>query len=354
MKQGPVLPCLILVCLLSLASLRGSAQVAASEATSARKIPVQSDPDGEAAWAQLVENLGPSNQGSTTSAAGTLAKADRTRTFYQSHKNNTHVDEARKLEALFLLDAVAEGDAASAPRMQAAVQALRGDASLPASQRAIVVGTYEFQMARERIHSEADMFREYGLVARRLMKEFPDQPQGYVSLLTQSTQREPRVARAMAQEVADSSGPASARTQAKRLVNRLDLLGQPVDVPFAETLTSGANAQWQKGKPGIIYFWATWSPGSINLGEMLARRNLAGANVIGVCLDVDLASAQSFASGHKLPGRLVYIPRGLEGDLSERLGAFEAPTVYFTEGSGVFTDVRGLENVEAKLASFGL
>lgn len=303
----------------------------------------------------MSKSLGPSaqGQGSISPAAEALAKADRARAFYTEHKSHARAAEARKLEALFLMDAVAEGDTASTTRMKAMTQAIREDTSLPASERAIVVGTYEFQTARERIHSVADMLREYEGVARHLMKEFPDQPQGYVSLLTQSMQREPAVARAMAKEVADSSGPAAVRAQARRLMTRFDLVGQSIAGPLAESIAND-DKFWQQGKAGLVYFWATRSPDSISFGEMLASRKLDGVNVIGICLDADWAAAKVFAASHKLPGRLVFVPQGIDSELAERLGAVETPAIYLTDGSGVIRDVRGQENIEAKLAVLGL
>jgi hypothetical protein len=312
---------------------------------------------GDAAWNEFVTKLAqPSTDPAASNADATaaLATADAAKAFYTAYPDHAKANEARRLEALLLLDAVAAGDAQTAARMQSTVQAFRADTSVPSAERAIVAGSYEFQTARERIHTVDDMAREYEAVARALMKEFPDQPQGFVSLLTQSMNRDTATARAMADEVSNSTGPAFAKAQARRLVTRIDLLAQAVDVPFGDLLTTGTKNRWSKGKPGIIYFWATWNSSSIALGDMLATRSLSGVNVVGVCLDVDGTAAAAVATSHRFPGRQIYVPQGLNGDLAVKLGAFEAPALYLTDSNGVIRDVRGLEKLDAKLAALGL
>ncbi|MFT3867140.1 MAG: hypothetical protein QM715_01460 [Nibricoccus sp.] len=306
--------------------------------------------DADSSWRHLRSFL----QQPQSDSLAILVKADRARSFYLTHKKHCQAVEARKLEALLLLDAVAEGQKSSDLRMQAAVKEFRGDVSIPSSQRAIVAGTYEFQMARDRIRSEADLVREYEQVARRLIEEFPDQPQGYISLLTQSMQRESASALAIAREVAGSAGPEIVRKQARRLVTRHTLVGQTITGLVSGSVLGETEIKWQEGKPGVIYFWATWNPDSVRFAEMLAARNLEKANVIGICIDSDLNRAKSAGTEHKLPGRLIYVCGGLEGDLADRLGAVEAPAVYLTATDGTIHDVRGLENIEAKLSRLGL
>lgn len=309
------------------------------------------DTDSKSDWAQLLKNLAASDQ---NSAAAALAKADYARDFYATHQVHPCRNEARKIEALCLLDAALADDNSSGVRMQEAVRAFLADKTVASADRAVVAGTYEFQMARARIHSQADMFREYESVARNLMREFPDQPQGYISLLTQSMQRDPAVALAMAEEIAKSSGPEMARKQARRLMNRLGLLGKPIAAQTSGVFDQTVLDRWQKGKPGLIYFWATWNPDSIKLAEALATRAQGAANVIGVCLDSDLNVARAAAAEHRLPGVLIFDPRGVDGAVAEKLGAFESPVVYYIDGRGITRDVRVTDDIDAKLSDLGL
>lgn len=312
--------------------------------------------EGDADWRELERKVKTKGD----DAASILQTAETAKSFHTTFPQHPHAAEAKRLEAVCLVEAVSAGSSASRARMEATVRAVRNDQNLPASERAIVAGTHDFSAATPRIRSLADMQREYEAVARGLMREFPDQPQGYVSLLTQALQRDAAKARSMAMEVVDASAaPAESRKAAQQLVTRLDLVGRPLAAVVGESLLG----EWKRGKAGLIYFWATWSPQSIALGEKLKARLAATANVLAICLDapdgalelgaIDRRETPMALAAAKMPGRVIELPNGHEDELAVRLGADAAPLLYVVDASGHIADVRGLDDLEAKLKTAG-
>lgn len=295
-----------------------------------------------------------------------VEQADLAKSFYTEFQQHAKAAEARRLEAVLLVEAVATGGTALRARMESAVQTFRDDQGAPPSERAIVAGTYDFHTAAQRIRSASHMPREYEAVARGLIREFPDQPQGYVSLLTQATLRDSATARVMAAEVVETStAPEDVRTAAQRFITRLDLVGQSLEKMVNKSILRLGEADgWKIGQPGLLFFWATWNPESIALGEKLKARLPKQANVLAICLDtpdgaLELGTVDPRPSAidsvvSKLPGRVIKLAGGIEDDMTIRLGANTAPLLYLIAADGNITDVNGLADIEAKLKAAGL
>jgi len=279
-----------------------------------------------------------------------LALADQARDFNQQFPQDSHAREARKLEITALLGATIDGNPATEARLQAAALAFEGDIGNSESDRAIVAGFHYFHLASQNIKQPADEPVLFEGVARRLMQEFPGQPQGFESLLTLAYRAGEAQSRALASELAGSAAPDHVRAGAQKLLTQLALKDQPLS-SVAPAL-AGALA----GKPAVIYVWASWSPDSLALAQMLGTRQLDSATWIG--LNVDDTSAQGAArqasAAGRFPGQQTYDDRGMDGALAATLGVSRVPWVCLVDSQGVIRDVRGLDDLATKLTGLGL
>jgi hypothetical protein len=287
-------------------------------------------------------------------ASGLVEKANRARDFHQKNAGHAKAGEAKRLEAILLLNALYQGETSIEGRARQAVQAIRSDVSLPEPMRAEVVGTAGFMAALGKNLKGPDLLADYEATARSLILEFPGQPQGYETLATIARESDETRSKALAQELLNMPAPESVKGQARFLLARYQLVGAPLDPILNDAGVEAAIKAVRKDRPSLIYTWATWSPGSVKLGQDLAKRNLGGVNVLAVNLDENVTAAQGLAAQSGLPGTLLYDARGVGGALAKGLKLSAAPQVYFVDAEGVVRDVRGTDHLEEKLTQHGL
>lgn len=117
-------------------------------------------------------------------SAAAVARADEAKAKYQTNPRGPAADRARIEEVVALLSAP-KSDAPARERLLATLAAARNDTSLARSLRAELVATYEMA---EAVRQAGSASREENLAAiaaaaRKVQAEFPDQPQGFESLL---------------------------------------------------------------------------------------------------------------------------------------------------------------------------
>jgi hypothetical protein len=282
-----------------------------------------------------------------------VAKADSVKDFVRRNPASAKVVEARRLEAVLLINAVQAGDVAVEARMNATVETLRTDPAVPEPVRAEVAGLTDFFDAARHYANATDRRVAFETVARGLIQEFPNQPQGYESLLTIAGESDEAKGLALARELSDLPAPPAVRAIARSIVARHDLVGQSLAQALGKVEVPEISGLLKDGGPVLLYTWATWSPGGLELARFLADRPGKGGGIVALNLDRDVAAAKSWAAANALRGTAIYDDAGPEGVLAQRLQATGAPLVYFVDAGGVIRDVRGTDDLERKLGQAG-
>jgi len=280
-------------------------------------------------------------------------RADDAKEFYTRFPQHPKAVEARKHEALALMQAVRAGDASLKTRTDATVQAFRRDKSVPVEHRVEVVGTYGFSQATSGNASRAERLVALEQVARGLVAEFPTQSQGYESLLTVANASDNEKGRSLANELLASESPPAIKQRARLLIAQLELVGQSLATLLAGVDSVALKAALKNGKPTLIYAWILSSPGSIKLAQRLAKTTaVSDFNLFGVSLDQDTVAASQQAASEQLPGILIYDQQGPAGLLATTLKLTQAPQVFFADGQGILRDVHGTDDITTKLARY--
>jgi hypothetical protein len=282
-----------------------------------------------------------------------LRTAERARKFHQENAGHAKSPEAKLIEVRALVGASQAGDAAIDGRLTEAVETFRRDPAIPASLRVQIVAAYAFPKAMRTAQSREGRLAEAVLVARSLAVEFPDQPQGADSLVNLAAVFPSAEARQLINEVLAMPAPAASKEGARALMGRLELVGKPVAAEFDGADLSATKAALTAGRPTLIYTWASWSPGSFALAADLRKLNPT-ANIVGLNLDEDTATAEAMATKENLVGKQIYDKRGRQGSLAQRLKVRGAAQVILTDAAGVILDVRGETDLKQKLQSAGL
>jgi hypothetical protein len=128
--------------------------------------------------------------------------------------------------------------------------------------------------------------------------------------------------------------PSSVKDLVQVYLDRQGLVGQSLPKIAGAALGSGNLISAAKGKPIILYSWASWNPGSIAYAKSMNKAALTGAILIGVNLDSDSVSARALVQKESLPGGQIYDERGLDGPLAGALKLTTAVHVFLTNARG--------------------
>lgn len=135
-------------------------------------------------------------------------------------------------------------------------------------------------------------------------------------------------------------------------LKRIGLVGQPIALSGPGLDGQTIDASTKTGKHLLILFGAQGSPPTqTQLPELirLAERKADSLAIIGVSLDPDPESAQSFAQSAPWP--TIVEDGGMEGRLAEEFGIISLPTMILVDPSGKVVDreVRSSAEVESQL-----
>ncbi len=302
--------------------------------------------DAAAEWAQLQADFSPDRRG----AKGAMERAEAAKRFYAAHPESPGAVRARKMEVMALLEAAGNRDAQAAQRFQTAATAIRADTTLPEADRAEISGYWYFQQALAQARHQRELPERIEAGARRLVAEFPRQPQGYETLLTVAGWSPDHRAVELLRELVASAAPETVKHSARLRLTLLALPGQRLPDVLADTAMAGQLTGLDR--PVVLYSWASWSPESVALANFLGQRKAAGAVWIGINLDTDTVAAAAEVQRGSFPGTQVFA--GPDGPLARRLGLDQLPLVILADAQGVIRDIHGKESLETKLAALGL
>jgi hypothetical protein len=287
-------------------------------------------------------------------AAQLVADADNLKAFYSKYPDHLQAHEAKRLEALSLIFAWRLGDSTQETRRRQLVSEVRRDPALPAAKRGEVAAYADnVEVLMRASLSPTGRLAAFESVVRALVAEFPTVPDGYESLVQIAKASSDDKTQSIAREViAMPSAPASAKAEAKALLDRYALVGKSVAELAKPILGSNNAVDRAAGHPLVIYSWGTFSPASIVLGKKVLAQIPSDAAVLGVCLDQrDVAPAKARAGLEKLPGDQVFDWLGRKGELAERLSLTEPGLVYVVDGKGLVRSVSAQHDLPAAFAA---
>ena len=282
-------------------------------------------------------------------ATQSLAVADQARAFYLANPTHSSAPEARDVEILSLVSVAADGDQTVLTRLDRAVSDLRAATAIDAKVRARGVAAYEFTKATRQVTTQSARMVAVEKVAQNLIAEFPSEPQGYEALLALAKATEANKSGQIARQLLASNAPDEIKRSAQTLVYRYALVGSNLSSVIGNAGSETARGL-SKGTPVIVYSWASWAPGSVELGQMIQARRFAA---IGICLDTEIDQAKALEQAAGLGGVQVYDPAGGGGAVANQLKYSAAGQIYLVDAKGVIRDVRGGDDLETKLKTFG-
>jgi thiol-disulfide isomerase/thioredoxin len=186
--------------------------------------------------------------------------------------------------------------------------------------------------------------------ARALIKDYPDRPNGYTSLMMAIEDYEydgkPAESRALADELIAGPAPEEFKLWSKGFLNRLDSQGKSVSMQFMAVDGRTVNLAKMKGKVVLVDFWATTcGPCVQELPRVKAvydKFRAQGFEVIGISSDTDKEQLNEFLTKKGISWPQYYDGKGFNNKFSVEFGIDGIPHMFLVDKNGFlrFDNVR--------------
>jgi thiol-disulfide isomerase/thioredoxin len=162
--------------------------------------------------------------------------------------------------------------------------------------------------------------------------------------------------RTFADLLAKSDNPqlASYATQFEAVLNRLSLIGEPLEL--SGTTMDGTPLDWNayRGKVVLVDFWATWcGPCRAELPNVKKQYELyhdRGFDIVGISLDRDRQALEAFLKTEGIPWTTLHEDDGQGSHpMAEKYGITGIPTMFLVDKEGKVVSLRARGEDLAKL-----
>ncbi|WP_415909195.1 hypothetical protein [Oleiharenicola sp. Vm1] len=284
------------------------------------------------------------------SRADLLSDADIAASLQRANPERGDAAQLKYKEARARLAAALLSSEPASADVLALGRAVRADEKQPPNARIEIARLVELNRRKVmKFSGKADWLREREAMARRLIREFPDQAQVYDELLAVAQLSARARALELAREIAVSPASPRAKQAAQALQARLAaeqqfavaLDGVPGAAPLAAKV---------KGKVALFYTWRPEDSRSIELAKALNGTAPKDALVFGINLSIDAAAATRSAAENSLPGEQLYAARGFDSPAVRKLGWAEEELLIAVTKNGVVLDLSREKDRAAALA----
>ena len=243
--------------------------------------------------------------------------------------------EAELGEVEILVKLASQNDPELDLRRHKLVEKLRKDDAVPNDTRFRLAGlSGNTDVSRNRTLDPTQRMAAYAEVAWKLVEEFPDNPEGYASLLRIARDGNDALAASIADQLLASKAPEHIKNNASKMRSRIDLRGKL----FAEVV--GRDIELPTQGPVCLFTWSGRNPRSLGLAEILKRELPAGTTIVGVCVDGDTPEARAATATVSLPVKWVYPAGGTTSEFCQRLLLTES-SIYLVSAEGKINTVSG-------------
>ena len=278
----------------------------------------------------------------------------------ENRKPQFHQAIGQLLEARFQLALL--GGKAEIDQLYTDVQALndRDPKSVAAAEGVYMIAKFAHTQAGLRGKTQPVWFETLSRWAREFADRFPEQNQRAVSLLfgaarscelhanatddNELSQRLMTECKLCYTTLAEKFGKSEQGQNATASLRRLSLVGQQLSQFSGPTADGGfVSADEFPGKPTLIYFWESDSPefseGLLPVLEKIRSQWPSDQlRIVGVALDEDESTLNSFMEMNNVPGQQIFFPnvqqRSWDSPLIRFWGVARAPSVWLIDANG--------------------
>ena len=294
-----------------------------------------------------------------TRRADLMAKAaDSAKDFYTRFPTHEKAAEAQQREYEMLSRAIQLGQTNRLAQLLAAEDALLKDPKLPEdAQVQLRVSRLMRAFSEQNETSPATAISGLEKGARMLQKDFP-QREDLSGLLVEVAGLwldVPDVdkAKALAQEVTDSTAPEEVKTSAQGLLKKLNRVGRPLAIQFKAVDGREVDLQAMKGKVVLVDFWATWCGPCMqelpNVKAAYDKLHSRGFEIVGISFDQDKEALLRVLAREKMSWPQYFAEDEGDNKFGEEFGIDGIPAMWLVDKKGVLRHLNAREDLTGKI-----
>jgi thiol-disulfide isomerase/thioredoxin len=283
-----------------------------------------------------------------------LALEDRAKNFYTRFPKDGHVLDCKLQELQFISIAMELGATNEKARLDGLETALLSETNLPANIRFGIRKNDVMRNAQaKQSEGEGASLAEFEKGIRVLQNEFPGEPEVEQMLLEVASLCDGQKARGIVKEIAGSKASSEVKEAAAELGQKLERVGQVVELQFAAVDGREVDLAKMKGKVVLVDFWATWcGPCVREVPNVVATYNELhpkGFEIAGISLDTDRDSLAGFVAEHKMGWPQYFDGRKWQNKIARQFDIDGVPSMWLVDKQGKLRDINGHYDLGGKV-----
>ncbi len=285
--------------------------------------------------------------------------AARAQEFYRRFPNDPRASEARLKEREILGQAERFGNDKARARLAELDAARLKDESTSEDER-FEIGLSRLQReTRQQMTNAAGMdaaLEVYANGARQLLKDFPKREEPWEMLLAVAMKAPEAKARILAREIVEGTASEAVKTQARAVLNKLELLGKPFQLKFTALDGREVDLSKMRGRVVLVDFWATWSGPYVAQWPQFKTacqiwQNM-GCEVVGISFDTDKETLKTFLAGEKVEWPQYFDGQGWKNKIGLENDIKSLPALWLIDKKGILRDQNARDNFEQKVKKY--